>query len=51
MQDVLFVAVVLAFFAIAMLFVVACDRIIGPDEGSDLATPELDDEPAEQKVA
>ena len=30
--DVLFVAVVVAFFALAAVFVVACDRIIGPDE-------------------
>jgi hypothetical protein len=32
MADVLFVAVVVAFFALAAVFVVACDRIIGPDE-------------------
>ena len=32
MADVVFVAVVVAFFALAALFVVACDRIIGPDE-------------------
>lgn len=51
MQDVLFVVVVLAFFAIATAFVVACDHIIGPDEDSDLATPALDDEPTETKVA
>jgi hypothetical protein len=51
MQDVLFVIVVLAFFAVATAFVIACDRIIGPDEDSDLATPELDEEPAEMKVA
>ena len=39
MADVLFVAVVVAFFALAAAFVVACDRIIGPDEG----TPADDD--------
>lgn len=32
MADLAFVAVVVAFFALATLFVVACDRIIGPDE-------------------
>lgn len=32
MVDVLFVLVVVAFFAVAAAFVVACDRIIGPDE-------------------
>lgn len=32
MADLLFVGVVVAFFALTALFVVACDRIIGPDE-------------------
>jgi hypothetical protein len=32
MNDFAFVAVILAFFALAALFVVACDRIIGSDE-------------------
>ena len=32
MADVLFVVVVAAFFALTAAFVVACDRIIGPDE-------------------
>jgi hypothetical protein len=32
MQDVIYVAALVAFFALAGLFVVACDRIIGPDE-------------------
>ncbi len=31
-QDVVYVAVLFAFFALAALFVVGCDRIIGPDE-------------------
>ena len=35
MADVLFVVVVVAFFALAAAFVVACDRIIGPDDLSD----------------
>ncbi len=32
MADVAFVAVLLAFFAVATLFVRGCDRIIGSDE-------------------
>jgi hypothetical protein len=30
--DVIYVAVIVAFFALAALFVVACDRIIGAEE-------------------
>ena len=37
MTDVLMVAIVVAFFALAVLLVHACDRIIGPDDESDLA--------------
>ena len=32
MIDVIFVAVLLVFFALAVLFVRACDRMIGSDE-------------------
>ena len=32
MQDVIYVLVLFAFFGLAGLFVVACDRIIGSDE-------------------
>jgi hypothetical protein len=32
--DLLFVAILLAFFALAVLFVRACDRIIGSDEAA-----------------
>lgn len=38
MADLLFVAVIIAFFAVCVLLVKACDRIIGPDDGR------LDDE-------
>jgi hypothetical protein len=31
MQDVLFIAILVAFFALAGVFVKACERIIGPD--------------------
>jgi hypothetical protein len=36
--DVLFLAILIAFFAIAVVFVHACDRIIGPDAESDAPT-------------
>jgi hypothetical protein len=48
MADLIFISVLLAFFAVAGLFVVACDKIIGPDdvalrEGlTGLPTPEPD---------
>ena len=32
MDDLLFVVVVVAFFAVAALFVRWCDRLIGPDD-------------------
>jgi hypothetical protein len=32
MADLIYVAVLLAFFGVAALFVVACDKIIGPDD-------------------
>jgi hypothetical protein len=32
MADLIYVAVLFAFFGIAALFVVACDKIIGPDD-------------------
>ena len=32
MNDLVFVGIILAFFALAALFVRACDRIIGADE-------------------
>ena len=31
MQDVIFVAILTAFFALTLVFVKACERIIGPD--------------------
>ena len=43
MTDVLFLAILVAFFAVAVLFVHACERIIGPDLEAeapvDTATP------------
>jgi hypothetical protein len=31
MQDVIFIAILTAFFALTVVFVKACERIIGPD--------------------
>ena len=45
MKDIVFIATVVAFFALMTLLVVACDRIIGPDSESDLAIV-LDEEEA-----
>jgi hypothetical protein len=43
MADVWVVLTLLGFFALCVVFVRACDRIIGPDEASDLAF-DADDE-------
>jgi hypothetical protein len=48
MNDFAFVAIIIAFFALAALFVVACDRIIGDDEA---ATPEPSSVRGEQESA
>jgi hypothetical protein len=34
MQDLVYVASLFAFFGLATLFVIACDKIIGPDEAA-----------------
>jgi hypothetical protein len=46
MNDFAFVAIMLAFFVLAALFVAGCDRIIGPDEQA-LGGPTQDVEEAE----
>jgi hypothetical protein len=46
MQDVIFVAMLVAFFALAVVFVKACERIIGPDleaARSEVASSDTDD--------
>ena len=43
MADLLFIAITIAFFALAAGFVKICDHIIGPDTDHDLV---VDDEPA-----
>ena len=55
MQDVIYLAVLAAFFAVAGLFAYACDRIIGPDEEA-LAegargTVEPEPEPGPERLA
>jgi hypothetical protein len=50
MPDVLVVAALIAFFSIAVLFVRACERIIGPDLEAE-ATGVEPDQPAAGQVA
>ncbi len=45
MTDLIFVVIVLAFFAVSVLLVVGCDRIIGPDPAP--ASAARDGEPDE----
>ena len=46
MQDVIYIAIVVGFFALMALFTTACDRIIGSDDSIDLGSDEeLDSEP------
>jgi hypothetical protein len=57
MQDLVYVASLFVFFAIAALFVVACDKIIGSDEDAlaeaerGAPTPPPDTMEQEEKVA
>jgi hypothetical protein len=46
-NDFTFLAIMIAFFALAALFVVGCDRIIGPDEEA-LAAGEDEQAPTPQ---
>ena len=57
MQDLVFMVVLVVFFGLAGLFVVACDRLIGPDEAAlsesarGAPAPEPEDEVAGRKAA
>lgn len=53
MQDLIYVAVMIAFFAVAALFVVACDKIIGSDEAAltEGQPASGEPEPLDQQVA
>ncbi len=44
MTDVILVAVIVAFFALSVLFVRACERIIGPDVEGDRVVDEVEPE-------
>ena len=46
MADVLFVAVIIAFFGLCLGLVKLCDRLIGPDE-----VPSSDTAPRDERVA
>ena len=39
MRDVLFLLLIVGFFALAALLVTACDRIVGPDPSPTARTP------------
>ena len=51
MNDFAFVAIILAFFVVAALFVRACDRIIGADEEAFAESPAAASEPEQKSVA
>ena len=46
MTDVILVAIIVAFFALSVLFVRACERIIGPDVEADASGDESVDQRA-----
>jgi hypothetical protein len=45
MNDFAFIAIILAFFVLAALFVTACDRIIGSDEEAFRGAVEPEEQP------
>ena len=53
MQDVVFMVVLMGFFGLATLFVVACDRIIGRDDDAlaEGARGAPDPEPKSERLA
>jgi hypothetical protein len=52
MADVIFVAAIVAFFALSALYVTWCDRIIGPDDFStDVTGAEAADQDQASEVA
>ena len=48
MADVWVLLTIAAFFALCIAFISGCDRIIGPDEQSDLATTPGDEMDADE---
>ena len=51
MTDVLFLAMLVAFFAVAVLFVHACERIIGPDLEMDAGSETAGAQPPTEQAA
>ncbi len=51
MQDVIFVAILAAFFALAVVFVKACEHIIGPDVEAARSEPGTADTETEEVAA
>jgi len=51
MADLWVVLTVVGFFGLCVAFVYGCDRIIGPDDQSDLATEPVEPEPEAAEVA
>lgn len=51
MQDVIFILILTAFFALTMVFVKACEHIIGPDIEAARSDPEADEAGTEPVVA
>ena len=51
MADVLFLAILVAFFAVAVVFVHACERIIGPDLEAEVPTDAAAPTTTEQAAA
>ena len=49
MADVIMIAIIVAFFALAVVFVKACERIIGPDV--ELARTDAGAEPGGEQAA
>jgi len=49
--DVLFLAILVAFFAVAVLFVHACERIIGPDLEGEVPEATSSEGPEPETVA
>jgi hypothetical protein len=50
MRDVVMVATVVAFFALAVLYVRWCDRIVGPDDDRGDVADEVDGSPVAERV-
>jgi len=50
MADVWVLLLILAFFALCVAFVRGCDRIIGPDDAQELASPPPEEDTVRESV-